>query len=243
MVAICFKVAAPAGSAGSSNAATAKAQLVLRRMACLGDMNRSPLAALGAGIVLTSRLFVKRVIKRKLPGKPLLVREPKQREAFRNGAQPRTLLRNVLLPLDVSSTDDQGQAFQSRFVELVIHDDRFKRAPLGPMVEFDCGQPRGVEGNGILLPRRRQQFFFCNEDELGGGVNEASDQPGTGYSVDFDVAARNPLHDTPPTDQPFEAGSRDVSPSLNSTPLVLARHPSLSQLIERCLEGCRQFFH
>src|SRR5438046_4239664 len=32
-------------------------------------------------------------------------------------------------------------------------------------------------------------------------------------------------------------------PESYSTPLVLARHPSLSQLIERCLEGCRQFFH
>src|SRR2546426_6997526 len=208
MLATRFKVAAPAGGAGSSNAATAKAQLVLRRMACLGEMNRSPLTALGAGIVLTSRVFVKRVIKRKLPGKPLLIREPKQREAFRNGAQPRTLLCNVLLPLDVSSTDDQGQTFQSRFVELIIHDDRFKRATLAPMVEFDFGQPRRIEGNGILLPRRREQFFFCNERELRGGVNEASDQPGTGHAVDLNVAARNPFHGTPPADQPFEAGSR-----------------------------------
>ena len=54
-------------------------------------------------------------------------------------------------------------------------------------------------------------------NELRGGVNEASDQPGTGYSVDFDVAARNPLHDTPPTDQPFEAGSRTY-------PRVLTQH-------------------
>ena len=92
---------------------------------CVSDsISSSPLIALRARIVLTSRMFVKRGANRELPGKPLLIRKPEQSEAFRNSTQAGTFLSNVFLPFDISGTDDQGQPLQPWLVQLVVFSPR-----------------------------------------------------------------------------------------------------------------------
>src|SRR5437773_12436096 len=88
---------------------------------CVSDsISSSPLIALRARIVLTSRTFVLRGANRELPGKPLLIRKPEQRAAFRNSTQAATLLSTVFLPLDTRGTPDHGEPSQHCSVQSVV---------------------------------------------------------------------------------------------------------------------------
>jgi len=73
-------------------------------------------------------VFAESVINRKLPGKPVLVRQPERGEAFSDCTQAQPFGRDVLLPFNISRTDNQGQAMQSRCAQLVVFNNGFERA-------------------------------------------------------------------------------------------------------------------
>src|SRR6516162_9580714 len=80
---------------------------------------------------------------------------------------------------------------------MIVFDDGLEGATPFPMIQLHLGQTRCIKGSGVFPPRGVDKFSFLNKQKLRIGVNKAPDQPGTGYAVYLDVAARNPLHATP----------------------------------------------
>src|SRR6266481_2044548 len=100
----------------------------------------------------------------------------------------------MLLPFDISPSNDQCEAMKRWLREFVILENRFKRTAFSPVIQLHFREPVCVEGGRSLLPGRVEESVFGNEEKLGLRVNEASNEPGAGNPVDFDITARNPLH-------------------------------------------------
>src|SRR5262249_7037422 len=66
-----------------------------------------------------------------------------------------------------------------------------KGALLPVMPDFDV---RHVVRNGILFLSRPEHLFGRHKKELGLRINEFSNQPRTGHTVDFDSFPRDPFH-------------------------------------------------
>src|SRR5713226_9533847 len=100
----------------------------------------------------------------------------------------------MFLPFHVSSSDNQCETMKRRVSQLVIFENGFEGASFPAVVQFHFGNSRCVEGNRFLPPCGVEELVFGYENELRLRVNEASNEPGAGNSVHFDVAARDPLH-------------------------------------------------
>src|SRR5262245_10748897 len=89
-----------------------------------------------------TRMFVERIVDRKLPGQPFFVRQSHCGKPFGYGAQSDTLGRHVFLSLDVSRAHDQRHALESGIIELVVFDDRFECASLTSVVQLYLSDSR-----------------------------------------------------------------------------------------------------
>src|SRR5215471_14386800 len=111
-----------------------------------------------------------------------------------NCAQSQTLWSNKLLSRDVRSPHDEREAVKRWVGQIVIFEDRLKRAASSSMIELHLGEPRCVERNRSLSASRIEELVFRHEEELRLGIDVPPNQPRAGHPVDLDITARNPLH-------------------------------------------------
>jgi len=82
----------------------------------------------------------------------------------------------------------------SRGVQMVVVNDGLKAAPVPTMIQLNLGNFGRVERNCPFGRSRSQELIFIYEEEFRVRIDEASNQPRTCDSINFDVLACDPFH-------------------------------------------------
>ena len=123
------------------------------------------------------------------------------------GEQPGTEGVGVEVVLDVGGMDDGGQTDQCRIgPEVEVVDEDFEGAASVAVVELG---PRCVEAVGVLVVRDGQDVIRGYVEDLGVGVDEASDQPGTSDTVGLGAARMTHFTGAPPGEDRPGRGRHD----------------------------------
>lgn len=83
------------------------------------------------------------------------------------------------------------QAEETRFIQTILLDDRFKRALAILVTKFDTW---GIEGDRVPFFGHFIDLRFRNEEKFSVRIYKASDKPRAGYAVDVHVRAGYPKH-------------------------------------------------
>src|SRR5260370_39110164 len=95
-------------------------------------------------------VLVQCVIHRKLARQALLVTDPGEGKALGDGAQSKTFRGDMLLPLDVSSSDDQREPVKGRVRQFVLFENGFKRTASSPVIQLHFGKPWSIATQRFL---------------------------------------------------------------------------------------------
>jgi hypothetical protein len=137
---------------------------------------------------------VQSIIDRELRRESILIRQTHCGKPLGDGTQPNALGGYVLLPLNVSSADDESQPRHCGIANFVVFDNCLEGASCTAMIEFYGINPWRVERNGVLLFRLLKQILFLDEQEFGLRIYESFYQPGAGNTIYFYVFACDPFH-------------------------------------------------
>jgi hypothetical protein len=126
---------------------------------------------------------------------PLIVGLDRQ-AALADGQQPGTERVAVELAGDVGGVHDTGQTGKGRVgAQIEGVDEDLEGASVVAVGELGVG---GIEGARGLDLDHGQHLVSRDIADLGLGVDEAADQPGTGDPVDLGTRTGNPPHVVPP---------------------------------------------
>src|SRR6516162_1577614 len=100
----------------------------------------------------------------------------------------------MLLPCDVRSTHDEGEALKRWVDQFVIFENCFERASFPSMIQLHLGKLLCVERDRSLFASCVEQLLFGHEQELCLRVDKSSNEPRAGHPIHLDVAVRYPFH-------------------------------------------------
>ncbi len=113
-------------------------------------------------------------------------------EALSNRLQPFSFRLVPERVVGIRAVDDLAEQDQRCIArQVVLLEDSLKRAFFAMMAQFHIFH---VIGNGPLSFSHLHHLVGRHKNKLSIFVHKLFDEPGTGYSVDFDVFASNPFH-------------------------------------------------
>src|SRR5262249_25302486 len=150
----------------------------------------------GPGPGLLAAVGIEGVIDDPLPRQDFVViLQAQMAEALGDGFQARGLGAAIKVRANVRPVHDLREQADGGVADLVAGDDGLETALPLVVPELHAAD---VERDHSFPPGPLKDLLGRDEQELGVGVHEPLDKPGTGHPVHLHLLAGNPLHHTPP---------------------------------------------